>query len=68
SIGFVRQIRLHRKAVEANLPPELLATHLGGEGTQISTEVTTQVSHFSNAKHAIPSPAGGRNRVFRGKY
>ena len=29
SICFVRQIRLPRKAGEANLPPELLATHLG---------------------------------------
>ncbi len=29
SISFVRQIRLPRKAGEANLPPELLATHLG---------------------------------------
>ena len=28
SISFVRQIRLPRKAGEANLPPELLATHL----------------------------------------
>jgi hypothetical protein len=28
SISFVRQIRLPRFAGEANLPPELLATHL----------------------------------------
>jgi hypothetical protein len=31
SISFVRQIRLPRKAGEANLPPELLATHLGAK-------------------------------------
>ncbi len=30
--------------------------------------VTTQVSQFPNAKHAVPSPEGGRNSVFRGKY
>ena len=29
SISFVRQIRLPRFAGESNLPPELLATHLG---------------------------------------
>ena len=30
--------------------------------------VTTQASHFSNAKHTILSPFGGENGVFRGKY
>jgi hypothetical protein len=30
--------------------------------------VTTQAIHFSNAKRAIPSPEGGRNGAFRGKY
>ena len=30
--------------------------------------VTTQAIHFSNAKRAIPSPFGGRNSAFRGKY
>ncbi|MCX6017623.1 MAG: hypothetical protein NTZ50_03830, partial [Chloroflexi bacterium] len=27
--------------------------------------VTTQASHFSNAKHTILSPEGGENSVFR---
>jgi hypothetical protein len=30
--------------------------------------VTTQAIYFSNAKRAIPSPEGGRNSAFRGKY
>ena len=36
--------------------------------TLIIRIVTTQVSHFSNAKHTILSPEGGENSVFRGKY
>jgi hypothetical protein len=44
SISFVRQIRLPRFAGEANLPPELLATHLAYEhrGTPLHTIRTIQ--------------------------
>jgi hypothetical protein len=35
---------------------------------QMKGGATTQAIQFSNAKHAIPSPFGGRNSVFRGKY
>ncbi len=35
---------------------------------ELTTLVTTQASHFSNAKHTILSPFGGENSVFRGKY
>jgi len=35
---------------------------------QISDFVPAQAIHFSNAKRAIPSPEGGRNGAFRGKY
>ena len=38
------------------------------EQAQMSSIVTTQAIHFSNAKRAIPAPQGGRNSAFRGKY
>ena len=38
SISFVRQIRLPRCAGEANLPPELLATHLEGAPASVFDE------------------------------
>ena len=41
SISFVRQIRLPRFAGEANLPPELLATHLAGVATSVDTHAKT---------------------------
>jgi len=44
SISFVRQIRLPRKAGEANLPPELLATHLVFTGRRDMIVAATYLS------------------------
>ena len=44
------------------------AQYCGIDMNQTRFAVTTQASHFSNAKHTILSPEGGENSVFRGKY
>ncbi|MCX6017939.1 MAG: hypothetical protein NTZ50_05435, partial [Chloroflexi bacterium] len=67
--SFVRQIRLPRFAGEANLPPELLATHLVFIVAAIPVLVrelmqAAQMLVFP-AKHTILSPFGGENSVFR---
>ena len=48
SISFVRQIRLPRKAGEANLPPELLATHLEPESLPFFFFGIRELVDFSN--------------------
>ena len=48
SISFVRQIRLPRFAGEANLPPELLATHL------VCVTPSQIPSNYSGPNHYFP--------------